>query len=258
MAKKITDQITGETVRDDFNAIETVIHYTRAAHSLGLWDSERKLIEKYFSDKATPLLEAGCGAGRVSLALRALGYASLTAFDFADEMIEQARNLAAERGVSDIDFQVADATRLSGFKFQVSVFHGALFLFNGLMQIPGKENRRAALRGLHGLCRPGAVFIFTTHDRDNDPDGRAAWIQAREIWAQNCQDPRLVDFGDRYFSHEHGRTFMHIPSRGEVLTELAATGWTHLEDVLRNELARERRAVLDFSDNCRFWVARRD
>ena len=50
---------------------------------------------------------------------------------------------------------------------------------------------------------------------------------------------------------------MHLPDRAEILADLAATGWTHEFDAMRTELAKESRPVLDFSDECRFWVARR-
>ena len=49
---------------------------------------------------------------------------------------------------------------------------------------------------------------------------------------------------------------MHLPSRDEMLAELAATGWIHEYDVMRSDLVRESRAVQDFSDNCRFWLVR--
>jgi SAM-dependent methyltransferase len=252
-------KITGETVRADFNAIETVIHYTRAAHFLGLWDSERRLIERCFPDRKARLLEAGCGAGRATVGLWHAGYRNLTGFDFAAEMIDQAGNLAREQGITGIKFLEADATRL-GECHLISdmLFDGALFLFNGLMQIPGRENRRTAMRELQRVCRPGAGFIFTTHDREADPVERAQWLREAEAWARGEQNPRLLEFGDRYFPHDHGHTFMHLPVRHEVLEDLAATGWTHIEDALRDQLARESPAVREFSDNCRFWVARKD
>ena len=76
-------KITAATVRADFNDLLAVVHYTRAAHELGLWVSERTLIERFFPERAAPLIEAGCGAGRVTLGLWGLGYIRLTAFDFA-------------------------------------------------------------------------------------------------------------------------------------------------------------------------------
>jgi SAM-dependent methyltransferase len=111
-------KITAATVRADFNDAVAVAHYARAAHFLGLWESERILIERFFTDKSAPLLEAGCGAGRATLGLWQLGYTQLTAFDFAAELIDQARYLAAERGATAITFQVADATALGSAVLQ--------------------------------------------------------------------------------------------------------------------------------------------
>jgi SAM-dependent methyltransferase len=257
-------KITADTVRADFNDLTAVLHYTRAAHDLGLWASERIIIERTFTDRSAPLLEAGCGAGRVTLGLRELGYRNLTAFDFAQELLDQARALAATRGADTgpeaIRFFHADATRLSALGSQLSApFAGALFMFNGLMQIPGRENRRAALRELHRVCAPGAPLLFTTHDRQSSSTERALWRLERVRWERGEQDPRLVDFGDRYFHEEGtGRTFMHLPSRREILDDLAATGWTHTSDTMRSKLAKETKAVRDFSDECRFWVAERN
>ena len=255
-------KISAATVRADFNDLRAVVHYTRAAHELGLWASERALIGRFFPRTDAPLLEAGCGAGRVTLGLWEMGYRNLTAFDFAEELVDQARSLAAERGADAIRFLQADATRFTvaadGAGGPAARFAGALFLFNGLMQIPGRRHRRAALRALHQACAPGAPLLFTTHDRDASPTERALWRLEALRWERGEQDPRLVEFGDRYFEDETGRTFMHLPDRTEILEDLRHTGWTHAFDALRGEVARESRAVRDFSDECRFWAAHRD
>jgi len=251
-------KITAAQVRADFNDLPAVIHYTRAAHELGLWESERLLIERFFADKTAPLLEAGCGAGRVTLGLWQLGYRHLTGFDFARELVDQAISLATERGAEAIRFLHADATSLGPVRPHASpAFGGALFMFNGLMQIPGRDNRRAALRELHRVCSDGAPLLFTTHDRDASPTERALWRLETLRWVRGEQDPRLVEFGDRYFEDEAGRTFMHLPDCTEVLADLAATGWNHAFDAMRADIVREARPVREFSDECRFWVAHR-
>jgi len=250
-------KVDGATVRDDFNSINTVLHYARAAHFIGLWKSEWALIERYLPDRHAPLLEAGCGAGRVAVGLWHHGYRNITAFDFASELIEQADNLKQEQGITGISFIQADATRLAESSLADNQkFDGVLFMFNGMMQIPGRENRRTAMRELNRLSRAGAHFIFTTHDRE-DPKDLKSWAEEAERWAKGEQNPRLVEFGDRYFTDETGNTFMHLPDRKEILEDLAATGWTHLHDRTRNELASETPKVRNFSDNCRFWVAQK-
>ncbi|MEY4940117.1 MAG: hypothetical protein RIQ93_1852 [Verrucomicrobiota bacterium] len=251
-------KISAETVRADFNDLLAVVHYTRAAHQLGLWKSERILIERFFPDRDAPLLEAGCGAGRVTLGLWSLGYHNLVAFDFAQELVDQARSLAIEREATSIDFVHADATHLKPAKvWPARKFAGALFMFNGLMQIPGRQKRRSALRELHRVCAPGAPLLFTTHDRDWSAAERAMWRLETLRWTRGTQDPRLVEFGDRYFEDEAGRTFMHLPDRAEILSDLEETGWRHTFDALRKQIAKEPAAVVDFSDECRFWCAAR-
>ncbi len=252
-------QITGATVRDDFNHVRAVLHYTKAAQSLGLWKSELALIGRFFADKEARLLEAGCGAGRVALALNQLGYANLVGFDFATELIEQAESLAVERGAPSVAFHHADATQLDAKQFGgAESFDGVLFMFNGLMQIPGRENRREALRGLARLAKPGAPLLFTTHDRNDEAAERRHWKRQAEIWVEGKQDPALIDFGDRYFVDDDDyRVFMHLPDRDEIIEDLRATGWTLEFDEMRRRLAVESRAVHDFSDECRFWVARK-
>lgn len=248
-------KISGDTVRADFNDPVAVVHYARAAHFLGLWQSERLLIERFFTDKKANLLEAGCGAGRVTLGLWDLGFTQITAFDFAQELLDQAVQLGKDRGAPSIRFLQADATKLQTV-FETHAFDGLLFPFNGLMQIPGRENRRQALKELHRVAKPGAPFLFTTHDRDASPTEKILWRLEALRWAEGRQDPRLVDYGDRYFEDETGRTFMHLPDRQEILEDLESTGWHHDFDSLRRDIAKESRRVLDFSDECRFWVAR--
>ncbi len=277
------DKITSTTVRDSFNDQPVVMHYARAAHQLGLWASERRLIEEWLPDQNVPLLEIGCGAGRVTFGLWDLGYHDLTAVDFAAELLDQARRLAALRVLDAIRFVQADATELSrchllndkpaGGRAGGSAdagggspgstgetrFAGALFMFNGLMQIPVRENRRQALREIRAVCRPGARFLFTTHDREDDPRERLHWAAEAGRWARGEQDPRLLEFGDRYFDNDHGgRTFMHLPTRAEVREDLAVAGWVPLFDAMRRTVAPESAAVREFADECRFWLAQRE
>lgn len=185
------------------------MHYTRAAHKLGLWHSEQAVFAEHLPpDHQAHILEAGCGAGRVSLGLWELGYRNRSAFDFAEELCAMAQSLFLERATGDaITLFHADSRKISqsnhiGYKR----FDAALFMFNGLMQIPRRRNRRSAMRSLRAVCKPGAPFIFTPHDRDHSKHEKKAWRYEAKQWAAGKQDPCLVEFGDRYFEDDLGRT----------------------------------------------------
>lgn len=258
MFKSVVKRLSSQQVRADFNDLRAVVHYTRAAHRLGLWASEQQIFDDHLPRRKTArILEAGCGAGRVALGLHARGYQRIHAFDFAEELCAQAQSLFLEREVgSAITLFHADARKIARHPAVDSLkFDAALFMFNGLMQIPGRRNRRSALRSLRACCRLGAPLIFTTHDRDHSKLERFLWQREAKRWVTGTQDPALVEFGDRYFEDDLGRTFMHLPVRSEILADLTATGWHHHWDAMRRTIAKEPKAVREFSDECRFWVA---
>ncbi len=239
-----------ETVKQHFRDPRAVEHYGRAAANIGLWVSEEKIFRQVFDPEQT-LLDLGCGAGRIAIGLWELGFQRVMGVDFAREMVERARRIARllEYGIS---FRCGDATDL---EFEDDMFDGAIFGFNGLMQIPRRERRRRALSEVRRVVRPGGMFVFTTHDRANRRF-KEFWEAEAERWAKGEQDPRLEEPGDRYHEAPVGCTFMHIPTREEVLEDLEACGWNPEGDLLRSEVAREPADVRDFSDECRFWIAR--
>lgn len=240
-----------ETVQGHFADPRAVEHYSRAAVSLGLWVSEEKIIRGLFRPEQH-LLDLGCGAGRISFGLWDLGFRKLTGADFVPEMVDRARELARLSG-KEIDFQRGDATALD---FEDNFFDGAIFAFNGLMQIPRRERRRRAFSEVLRVVKSGSFFLFTTHDRSNRRF-RDFWRAEEQRWKEGKQAPWLEELGDRYFESPVGAIFMHIPTRQEVLEDLAQTGWEHQEDLPRHEVAREPVAVREFSDECRFWIAKK-
>lgn len=121
------EKINGATVRDDFSTINTVLHYNRTAHFIGLWKSELALLQQYFPDKTARLHGAGTGAGRVAVGLSHEGYHDVIAFDFASELGEQSENVAQAQGIAGITFFQADAIDLSGT--QHSVLRSQLLLW---------------------------------------------------------------------------------------------------------------------------------
>ena len=99
-----------ETNRPYFTHPETVLGYARAAMRVGLWESERTLLER-FVPKDARVLELGCGAGRVAAGMIRAGWTDVLATDFSAPMIDAARGVAAMLRVEDrMRCEVADAT----------------------------------------------------------------------------------------------------------------------------------------------------
>jgi ubiquinone/menaquinone biosynthesis C-methylase UbiE len=240
-----------ETVLQYFDSAGVVDYYADAAEKLGLWLSEEKIFTRIFQPKDS-ILELGCGAGRIAIGLYELGYHNILATDYSRPMVKRAQALAT-RLEYRIPARVCDATQL---EFEDNVFDGAIFGYNGLMQIPQAANREKALCEIFRVIRSGAWFVFTTHDRDRSPH-RSFWIQEERRWQQAEQPAELDDFGDRTEVTQHGAHFMHVPSAEEVEAVLTRVGFRIEATVMRSELAQESPDVDDFSDDCRFWVVQK-
>ena len=241
----------GKDVRDYFDSEGVVDHYAQATARIGLWLSEEKVFTKLFGH-ADSILELGCGAGRIAIGLYELGYCNVLATDYSRPMIDRARQIAKLLEYR-IPFRVCDATTL---EFDDNVFEGAIFGFNGLMQIPKAIRREQALVEIYRVLRPGAYLVFTTHDRDANRH-LEFWQAERLRWERGEQSVELDEFGDRAEYTDLGQHFMHVPTVNEMEALLDKIGF-HLEaHAMRSALANEPQSVREFSDDCRFWVVRK-
>jgi len=242
------EKLTDSAVKSWFDLESVVGHYTTAAINIGLWQSEEIVLQRVFGPGET-ILEVGCGTGRISLGLWELGYRGLLGTDFSRDMITKARELGRKLEYS-VPFRVADATRLP---FEDGIFDGVIFGFNGLMQIPGRPNRRTALAEMNRVVGAGGKAVLTTHDRATGGHQRF-WTEEQSRWQGGEQDRRLIEFGDRIVESDHGPVYIHIPSRDEVRDDLESAGWNVVEDAMRSEICAETAAVEAFAVDCRFWV----
>lgn len=238
-----------DKVKSYFETAEVVADYARAVDEVGLWESEKAVVLPLV-EKSSKILELGCGAGRIGINLARLGYENVLSTDFSENMVKVA-NAIIERDGLDMSARVCDATAID---LPSDSFDAVIFGFNGLMQIPKAENRFRAMEEIFRVLKRGGKFVFTTHDRKT-PRNRSYWLSEEKQWLHGVQDPRLDDFGDIYYRGEHGNIFIHSPSKEEVLESLRDAGFVRISDRLRSEIATEPPAVLDFSDDCIFWVA---
>ena len=86
--------------------------YSNDTFNIGLWESEKIFITKYFS-KEGKILDLGCGAGRTTIGLFKLGYKDLIGVDLTPSMIEEAMKNSSKAGIK-VQFEIGDACNLKG------------------------------------------------------------------------------------------------------------------------------------------------
>jgi SAM-dependent methyltransferase len=103
-------------------------------------------------------LDLACGAGRNAVWLAQQAW-TVTGVDFSDVALENARGLAAERGV-EVDWVQADVRE---WEPPADAFDLIAVLY---LQIPAEE-RRPVLARAAGAVAPGGILLVVGHDLQN-------------------------------------------------------------------------------------------
>ena len=246
------NQVSAKDVSSYFAGSAVLEHYEKATEKVGLWNSEKVVFSKTFPDKSCKLLELGCGTGRISFGLWRLGYRNLLATDFSKPMIRKAKRLN-RKFKTEILFKVEDA--ISPTMSEQSI-DGVIFGFNGLMQIPLRENRQKVMLEVNRSLTSGSYFVFTTHDRSM-PKWKKFWSLEKKKWKRGEQNPKLLEFGDRFEETPKGKLYIHVPEVEEIRRDLIEAGFSVERDILRSKISQESRLVKEYSDECRFWIAKK-
>ena len=104
------------------------------------------------------VLDVGCGPGTITADLASLvAPGRVTAVDTSDDILAQAAEVAAERGLDNVEFAVADVHALDYPDDSFDVVHA-----HQVLQHVGDPVQ--ALREMRRVCRPGGVVAA----RDSD------------------------------------------------------------------------------------------
>ena len=140
------------------------VKYTHGHHESVLRSHKWRTAENsaaYLLDKISPamhILDVGCGPGTITADLAKIAWAGKgTGLDNSLDIVEEARNTAAQRGVKNVHFDVGDVTAL---KFPDNTFN--LAHAHQLLQHVGDPIK--ALQELRRVVKPGGFVAV----RDSD------------------------------------------------------------------------------------------
>jgi SAM-dependent methyltransferase len=121
------------------------------------------------------VLDVGCGEAAVSLRLAELGYTTV-GLDLSPTAIELARTQAAQRGLTNATFEVADISAFEGYDGRFgTIVDSTLF-----HSIP-VEAREGYQRSIVRAAAPGASYFALVFDRAGMSDGPANPVTADEL-----------------------------------------------------------------------------
>lgn len=172
----------------------------------GVGDVHIDVAQRLARDRAGPVLDLGCGEGRLMRLLEALSVSAI-ALDRSPTML----NAAQGRRV------LGEARSLP---FRDAVF-GAVA---GLYVLYHLEQPEQALREAHRVLRPGGVFVAATPSRENDPEF-ASYVPTRSTTFDAEEAPGLV--GNFFVDIEverWGGPFLTLPDRDAVMEYLFGRG----------------------------------
>jgi SAM-dependent methyltransferase len=108
---------------------------------------------------STPILDYGCGQGRICHELDRLGYTAVEGVDFSAAMIEAARTR-----VPTARFSVVDGAALPHADGSV----GAALLFAVLTCVPSDDAQRGILAEIARVLRPGGLLLVSDYPLQAD------------------------------------------------------------------------------------------
>jgi SAM-dependent methyltransferase len=126
------------------------------------------------------VLDCACGTGTLAVGL-ALGGHEVVATDASPGMVRRTERLAAEHGVR-VDSSACTWEALAGRGWDAA-FDVVFCVGNSLAHAVGRDGRRAALRAMAGVLRPGGLLVLTSR----------TWEQVRALGSRLEVGERLVE-----------------------------------------------------------------
>lgn len=123
----------------------------------GDFDADVELYLGYASMIGSPILELGCGSGRLLVPLAQAGYA-VSGIDSSAAMIELAHERLAAEGLSQVDARIGDMRVIDGY--DDSHFRMVFAAFNSFLHLETREEQLAALAAARRVLHHNGLLIL--------------------------------------------------------------------------------------------------
>lgn len=114
-----------------------------------------RVIKKYSTHPVKLVLDLGCGTGKMTFALRELGY-DMTGVDISPEMLAEAANACRERKIDDVLLLCQDMT---DFELYGTV-DAAVCCLDGINHLTRPADAAKCFSLVHNYLVPDGLFIF--------------------------------------------------------------------------------------------------
>lgn len=210
--------VAGQECTEYYDSDIQVQQKYREIGQQGLYEREREIVERHFTNRDGRVLDLGCGTGRTTQPLAELGF-DVIGVDLSESMISNARDIHPDQ-----TFQVGDATNLD---FPSESFDYILFAGRGLDDIRPAEARMRALHEIRRVLKPGGRFAFDANNIVNrflvDPTSLADWKELGRFVRRNS--PR---FWSRHaeVAFDHGIDLVHAIAPRSQCRQLTDIGFS--------------------------------
>lgn len=122
-------------------------------------------IKKYEKTETKLVLDLGCGTGKMTFALRNLGY-DMTGIDISPEMLDRAHSICEKEGIEDILWLCQDMTEFELY----GTVDAAVCCLDGINHLTETDDVAKCFDLVHNYLIPDGIFIFdlnTPHKFEN-------------------------------------------------------------------------------------------
>jgi len=183
-------------------------------------------------------LDIGCGSGVLGQRLAQSGLqGSYLGLDFSEPLLAEAR-LGAEGLAPHIGFQLtyksANLLLPDWADGLAEAAYDGILAFAVLHHLPGTENRGRLIRQIHGLLKPGGLFIHSEWQFDHNPK-LAARVQPWTMVGLTADEVEQGDFllDWRHYTagqgDEPGLRYVHLFTEPELTALAESAGFTLIE-----------------------------